>query len=70
MNIGHLWHERDMLREELMALLALYREGAIKPHIHRTVAFSDAQEAFGELEFGRNRGKVILRPDDSSPAAS
>lgn len=69
-NVGHLWHERAMLREELTALLELYREGAIKPHIHRVVPFSEAKEAFAELEFGHNRGKVLLRPDDSSPDPS
>jgi len=69
-DLGHLWHDRDLLRAELDALIELYRDGAIKPYIHRFVPFSQAAEAVGELEFGRNRGRVLLRPDDSSATAS
>jgi NADPH:quinone reductase-like Zn-dependent oxidoreductase len=69
-NIGHLWHERDMLREELEALVGLYEQGKISPHVHRVVPFSEAREAFAELEFGRNRGKVLLRPDDSAATSA
>jgi NADPH:quinone reductase-like Zn-dependent oxidoreductase len=62
-NIGHLWNELDMLREELTAVLELYQRGAIHPHVHHTYPFSEAAAAFGELEHGKNLGKVLLRPD-------
>jgi synaptic vesicle membrane protein VAT-1 len=62
-NIGHLWEERAMLREELEAVIDLYREGKVKPHVHEVFPFSRAADAFGEVEFGRNLGKVLMRPD-------
>jgi NADPH:quinone reductase-like Zn-dependent oxidoreductase len=65
-NVGHLWNERAMLREELAALLDLYREGKIEPHVHRVFPFSQAKEAWEEIELGRNVGKVLLRPDEVS----
>lgn len=62
-NMGHLWDEREMIREEIEAVIALYREGRIEPHVHRTFPFSRAAGAFAELEHGRNLGKVLLIPD-------
>lgn len=61
-NIGHLWGEVAMLREELDDLIRLYEAGKIKPHVHKVFAFEDAADAFAEIEFGRNVGKVLLRP--------
>ena len=61
-NIGHLWEQKTMLREELQELMRLYEQGAIKPHIHGVYAFDQARDAFGEIEFGKNLGKVLLRP--------
>jgi len=62
-NLGHLWQEKDMLRSELEAIVRLHREGKVKPHVHKSFPFSDAAAAFGEIEFGRNVGKVLLTPD-------
>jgi NADPH:quinone reductase-like Zn-dependent oxidoreductase len=62
-NIGHLWEEQALLREELEALLALYVEGKIRPHVHATYPFSRAADAHGEIEEGKNLGKVLLAPD-------
>jgi synaptic vesicle membrane protein VAT-1 len=62
-NIGHLWEEKAMLREELQALVALYEAGKIAPHVHATFPFSRAADAFGEIEFGKNVGKVLMIPD-------
>jgi NADPH:quinone reductase-like Zn-dependent oxidoreductase len=61
-NVGHLWSELGMLQGTLESIVALYREGRIRPHVHRAFAFSEAAEAFGELEYGRNVGKVLLKP--------
>ncbi|MEM9458017.1 MAG: medium chain dehydrogenase/reductase family protein [Myxococcota bacterium] len=61
-NMGHLWDERALLRRQVKALLHLYEQGAIRPHIHGIFGFDQAAEAFGELEQGRNQGKVLLRP--------
>lgn len=62
-NMGHLWHEIDLLREEAEALAELYREGKIRPHIGATYPFSKAAEAHRELESGKTMGKVLLLPD-------
>lgn len=62
-NIGHLWGEFDLIRPQFEALVELYREGKIKPYIGGSYPFSKAADAFGELEYGRNLGKVVLTPD-------
>ncbi|MCH9686750.1 MAG: medium chain dehydrogenase/reductase family protein, partial [Deltaproteobacteria bacterium] len=61
-NMGHLWDEQALLRRQLEALLEMYDEGAIRPHVHAIHSFEDAAEAFGDLELGRNQGKVLLQP--------
>ncbi len=61
-NLGHLWHEIEMLREQGDALIALYNEGKIKPHIDRVFSYDDAADAHEYLESGQNVGKVILVP--------
>jgi NADPH:quinone reductase-like Zn-dependent oxidoreductase len=61
-NLGHLWDQREMLLDEMQALVRLYEEDAIKPHIHATVPFDRASEAHEMLEGGQNLGKVVLVP--------
>jgi NADPH:quinone reductase-like Zn-dependent oxidoreductase len=61
-HIGHLWSELDLLRSELVALMKLYDEGAIRPHVDAEIPFDRAAEAHQLLELGKNRGKVILTP--------
>jgi synaptic vesicle membrane protein VAT-1 len=62
-NMGHLWHENERIREEAMALLALFEQGKISPHIDSVYAFSEAAAAHTRLESGKSIGKVLLRPD-------
>jgi synaptic vesicle membrane protein VAT-1 len=62
-NMGHLWNHADLLTSQMHALLALYRDGRIKPHVGGTFPFSRAGEAHGALEHARNVGKVVLTPD-------
>lgn len=62
-NLGHLWDEQELLGRELEALVALFEAGKIAPHIHATYPFSKAADAYAELEFGKNVGKVLLIPD-------
>ena len=61
-NMGHLWDEREMTLEAFTALLALYEEGAIKPHVDRSFPFEQAGEAHAYIEAGQNVGKVLLTP--------
>lgn len=62
-NVGHLWDEKELLERELAALVALFEAGKIAPHVHDVFPFSRAADAFAEIEFGRNVGKVLMRPD-------
>jgi len=62
-NIGHLWEEKELIKRELAALVEHVERGEIAPHVHAVFPFSRAADAFGELEFGRNLGKVLLKPD-------
>jgi len=61
-NLGHLWGRSDLLREELAALLDLWRAGAIKPHIDGVYPFAEAAAAHRRIGERRNIGKVILVP--------
>jgi len=62
-NLGHLWDRRDLLREELDAVLALWRSGTVKPRIDGVYPFSRAAEAHRRLSGRSNVGKVVLVPD-------
>ncbi len=62
-NIGHLWNELPMIRRETEALMKLYQQGSIRPHIDATFPFSQAAEAHHYLERGKNVGKVLLIPE-------
>ncbi|WP_027645047.1 synaptic vesicle VAT-1 family membrane protein [Salinispora oceanensis] len=61
-NLGHLWERTDLLREELTALLDLWREGAIKPRIDQVFPFEEAAAAHRRIGERRNIGKVVLVP--------
>lgn len=61
-NMGHLWGETELLRGELDALVALFREGRIRPHIDSTFPFAEAAAAHRRLESRKNVGKVVLVP--------
>jgi NADPH:quinone reductase-like Zn-dependent oxidoreductase len=62
-NMGHLWDNVALIRGEADALLELYRQGHLRPHIGGSFPFSRAADAYAELEYGRNVGKVVLTPD-------
>jgi NADPH:quinone reductase-like Zn-dependent oxidoreductase len=40
-----------------------YADGKIDPVIGGSYPFSKAADAHGELEFGKNIGKIVLTPD-------
>jgi len=61
-NMGHLWHEGAMVRRQGLALMALYEEGKIKPHVDKIFSFAEAAAAHDYLESGKNVGKVVLTP--------
>jgi NADPH:quinone reductase-like Zn-dependent oxidoreductase len=61
-NIGRLWGEIAALREELQAVLALWDQGKIKPHIDRTYPFAEAAAAHRRILRRQNIGKILLKP--------
>lgn len=61
-NLGHLWHEVDMLRGWMDQVLFWYGEGKIHPHVDRVFTFEEAGEAHAYIQDRKNVGKVLLRP--------
>lgn len=61
-NIGRLWGEIAVLREELQAVLDLADQGLINPHIDRSYPFTDAPSAHRRILARQNIGKVLLTP--------
>jgi NADPH:quinone reductase-like Zn-dependent oxidoreductase len=61
-NMGHLWDERELTFEAFTALLELYVQGDIKPHVDRSFPLEQAAQAHAYIEAGKNLGKVLLTP--------
>jgi NADPH:quinone reductase-like Zn-dependent oxidoreductase len=61
-NLGHLFDRLDLLQPQMMALLAMYERGEIKPHIDRTFRFTEAAAAHHYLHDRKAKGKVLLVP--------
>jgi synaptic vesicle membrane protein VAT-1 len=61
-NMGRMWRETERLGGWLDRLLALWKEGRLRPHVHAEVPFSKAPEAHRLLHARENVGKVVLVP--------
>ncbi len=61
-NMGHLFDRVDLLTPQLHALIALYREGKIEPHVDKTFPFDRAAEAHQYIHDRKAIGKVLLTP--------
>ncbi len=61
-NMGHLFARLDILKPQFEALLALYAQGLIKPHVDRTFKFDEAAAAHQYIHDRKARGKVLLVP--------
>jgi NADPH:quinone reductase-like Zn-dependent oxidoreductase len=61
-NMGHLWDERELTKSAFAALLDLYEQGHIRPHVDRAFPLTEAAEAHAYIEAGQNLGKVLLTP--------
>jgi NADPH:quinone reductase-like Zn-dependent oxidoreductase len=59
-NLGHLWGHIDMLRGEMLGLLADYEAGRIKPVVGKTFPLADAAAAHRYIQERQNVGKVVL----------
>jgi NADPH:quinone reductase-like Zn-dependent oxidoreductase len=63
-NMGHLWHESARVTSWLTEIVALWRDGVVRPVVHARVPFSEAARAHEVLHARENIGKVLLIPDN------
>ena len=61
-NIGHMWHESEMVGTWFSSLLQGVNDGWINPHVDRIFKFKDAAESHRYIEERKNVGKVVLVP--------
>jgi NADPH:quinone reductase-like Zn-dependent oxidoreductase len=61
-NLGHLWEEIAILREELHAVLALWSAGSLQPRIDTVFPFTEAAAAHRRILQRQNTGKIVLTP--------
>jgi NADPH:quinone reductase-like Zn-dependent oxidoreductase len=59
-NLGHLWDHLDMLRREMLALLADWDAGRIQPVVSKTFPLVEAAAAHRFIQERQNVGKVVL----------
>ncbi len=61
-NLGHMWHEMDRVRDWADRLFGLWSQGIIKPKIARSFRFEETAAAHHFIQDRRNIGKVLLVP--------
>jgi synaptic vesicle membrane protein VAT-1 len=61
-NVGHLWHEVEMLKGWMKEILSWAIEGKLRPHVDRVFSFEEAGAAHQYIQDRKNIGKVLLRP--------
>ena len=61
-NLGHMWGEIDRMREWAEQVLALWRQGVVKPKVARSFRFDEAAQAHHFIQDRKNIGKVLLVP--------
>jgi NADPH:quinone reductase-like Zn-dependent oxidoreductase len=59
-NIGHMWHETDMIAGWMEILLKGVADGWVRPHVDKSFPLAQAGEAQTYLEQRKNTGKVVL----------
>ena len=59
-NLGHLWDRIELLRGEMLALLADYDAGRIAPVVGKTFPLVEAAAAHRFIQERQNVGKVLL----------
>jgi len=59
-NLGHMWHETDMIVGWMEILLKGVADGWVRPHVDKSFPLAQAGEAQTYLEQRKNTGKVVL----------
>ncbi len=61
-NLGHMWHEAEMMTDWIGHLREWIRDDRIHPHIDAVFPFQEAAEAHHYIQDRKNLGKVCLEP--------
>jgi len=61
-NVGHLWSQIAVLRQELGEVIALWEADRIAPRIDASYPFAEAADAHRRILYRQNTGKVVLTP--------
>lgn len=61
-NLGHLWHRAELLREMMQGIMRLVAAGNLNPVVDRSFPFAQAGQAHAYIQDRRNFGKVVLVP--------
>jgi NADPH:quinone reductase-like Zn-dependent oxidoreductase len=61
-NLGHLWDQREMIRNWMTQILDWQAQGKIAPVLDRSFPFAEAAAAHRHIEDRGNIGKVVLVP--------
>jgi NADPH:quinone reductase-like Zn-dependent oxidoreductase len=59
-NIGHLWHEREMIAGWMQIVLQGVADGWVRPHVDKVFPLAQAGDAHTYIEERKNIGKVVL----------
>jgi NADPH:quinone reductase-like Zn-dependent oxidoreductase len=59
-NLGHLWHEPEMIAGWMEILLKGVADGWVRPHVDKSFPLERAGEAQSYMEERKNIGKVVL----------
>ena len=62
LNLGHMFHEPDMVARWTKEILRGVEEGWVQPHVDRAFSFDEAGAAHAYIESRKNTGKVVLVP--------
>jgi synaptic vesicle membrane protein VAT-1 len=59
-NLGHMWHESDMIAGWMEILIKGVADGWVRPHVDKTFPLALAGQAHLYIEERKNTGKVVL----------
>ena len=59
-NLGHVWHEAEMIAGWMGILLKGFADGWVRPHVDKSFSLAQAGEAHTYMEERKNIGKVVL----------
>ena len=59
-NLGHMWHETDMIASWMQILLKGVADGWVRPHVDKSFPLAQVGEAQTYMEERKNTGKVVL----------